>query len=38
MFSPEMTPDINPHLVDAIFTDDVAPSDTLPDNSPLWEK
>ena len=36
--APETTPDIDPDMVDATFTDDVAPSDTLPDNSPFWEK
>jgi hypothetical protein len=36
--APATTPDINPDLVDVTFTDEVAPSDTLPDNSPLWEK
>jgi hypothetical protein len=35
MDAPETTPDINPELVEATFTDEVASSDTLPDNSPL---
>ncbi len=38
MDTPETTPDIDPDLVDATFTVEVAPSVTAPDNSPLSEK